>query len=160
MPRENLDISQRAPDRRYLSRGVGDEGPSPAVAGTAVIAERAEPLREHQNDHMRAGRRRPLGCDHIGRGATTRRRRLKLDQRSPQLAIERHDSSRSTLAGDVTQMDRVADLAACICHHVPCERCYLLGAEARLHRQKDDDAIAEGVADRGDVAKRPLDLPA
>ena len=63
---ERLNVPQRPADRRYLSRGVGDEGPSAAVAGAAREAEVSIPAGEQVDDGLGGGSGSPLRRDHEG----------------------------------------------------------------------------------------------
>ena len=71
---EQLDVPQRPADRRDLSCGVGDEGPSNAVAGTSRKTEVSVPTREQVHDRLGGGPGSPLRRDHEGGRASPGRR--------------------------------------------------------------------------------------
>jgi hypothetical protein len=50
------------------------------------------------------------------------------------------------LGGPVTQFDRCRQLAARVEHHIPSEFGDFAGTQASFHRQKNNDAIANGVS--------------
>jgi len=65
---EQLNVPKRPPDRRDLSSGVGDEGPSAAVAGTSRKAEVGMLPGEKVHDRLGEVWVVPLYRDHQGGG--------------------------------------------------------------------------------------------
>ena len=83
--RQRLNVPERPTDRRYLSRRVGDEGASPAVARATVETQLGIPPGEQIYDRLKVGLGSSLSRDHEGRRASPegdRRRPNRADRSS------------------------------------------------------------------------------
>jgi hypothetical protein len=80
-------------------------------------------------------------------------------QRLAQCAVERdRPAAALALAGNVREVDGVADRALGVGDHVPGQAADLLGAEPGLDAEQDHDAVALGIARVRDLAERCADL--
>ena len=65
MARQQLDVSDGPTDSRDFPRGIRNERPSTAVAGSPDVAKFVIPARKKVHDCLRCRLRRPLGGDDV-----------------------------------------------------------------------------------------------
>ena len=110
-----------------------------AAAGEAhALVSSLEPVDDAERGHRAA----PFGSnDRSGARFDPPRR-----QGGGEIVVKRDRASALFLGRPVAQFDRCRYLATRVEHHIPCELGDFAGAQAGFHRQKNDDAIAEGIS--------------
>jgi hypothetical protein len=157
VPGQHLHVAERSADRGYLPGRVGDEGAPAAVAGAAYEPEVPVPSLEHVDDCLRRSAQRAFRADDEGAGKWEHLFPI-LDECVPDLVVQGYHPSRLSFAGRVLQADGPSYLALGVVGHPPSQPGDLLGPQAGLGRQEEDDPVPDRVSRLCQVTQDGLDL--
>jgi len=137
-----LNIAQAATRLEHEPGSIGDERAAPRVRCAALESEFAIEPGEPVHDAARTQRLAALGPDDWPARPLLL---LKPPQRPYQIRMQRDRPAASLLCRGVVELDMACDVALRVDHHRPGQLGDLAGAQARLDRQEDHDAIAIGI---------------